>query len=288
MRWIFDIITVIGFLLTGFGAYLSYVSYYKVEDIKDPLVSFSLIMTTVLAIGWYHSFHKSMILKSVHKGRNHIDDAMNMIMELEHNPKNRTHVEKGIISLSEICQEVSHGMRKYHSPEISICIHYANKDDTGHLYVNTLCRNIESRKRPKKRVASNLKHDYFSENTDFAMILEKSDYLPIERLYYINNFLPLSPYYRNSHFSKYMREKYYGRFGWVIRMYNWELPYKSTLVVPLIISDNNSNAIVGFLSLDSPKMWSFSKTYDLPIVQSIATAIAPLIYKYNSNNLLDK
>lgn len=288
MRWIFDIITVIGFLLTGFGSYLSYVSYYKIEDIKDTLVSFCLLMTTILAIGWYHFFHKAMILKSVHNGRNHIDEALSMIMELEHNHKNKTHVEKGIIALSEICQEVSHGMRKYHSPEISICIHYTNTDTSGRHYVNTLCRNTESRKRPKKRPKSNAEHDYFSENTDFAVILEKSYYMPIDQLFYINNFLPLSPYYRNSHFSEHMRKKYYSRFGWIARMYNWELPYKSTLVVPLVFSDNNRDTIVGFLSLDSPKMWSFSITYDLPIVQSIATAMAPIVFKYNSQNLLDK
>lgn len=288
MRYFFDVLTILGFLLTLLGTYLTYKSGESAEVLEKPIVSTCLIGLLLFASLWYHSFHRSAIYKSVFKGEGYINEALNQIIYLNHIPKRKSHVAKGISELSEICQQVSAGFRKYHKPDISICIHYVNSDENG-PYVYPLCRNTESKSRPTKRVSTSLKHDYITENTDFSSIMNSFKKVPDEKIYYINNFLPFSPYYKNSHFSSSMRVKYYKRFGWFYRIRFWELPYKSTLVVPIITSESSvEKKIEGFLSIDSPQCWSFSVYYDLPIIKRFAGAIAPLVSKYNRSNLLDK
>lgn len=288
MAWFKDILTVVGFLLTALGTYLTYKSGETAEVITQPLVTICLVLTFLTTIGWYHFFFKSAILKSVLQGRDHIDGAMNLIYELNHDPKRKVHVQQGIQALSEICQQISAGLRKYHSPDISVCIHYVNCDDKG-PYVNVLCRNTESKQRQAGRPPAAFDKDYIDENSDFKSIIPLLRARYIKDIYYINNFLPFSAYYRNSHFSKERSEAYYRTFGWISRIATWELPYKSTLVVPLISFDQKGGRQVeGFLSIDSPKLWSFSKSYDLPIVIHFAGIIAPLVAKYNQSNLLDK
>lgn len=288
MRLLFDIITVAGFLLTALGTYLTVMSGEQAEEIVRPLVIACIALTLVFATLWYHSFHKSMLLKSVFHGGNHISEALNMIVDLNHSPKRKSHVQQGIVALSEICQEVSAGLRKYHSPDIAICIHYVNSDNEG-AYVNTLCRNTESKKRPAKRAVTAKSVDYIKDNSDFDRVVNLFKRKPLDKVYYLNNFLPFSPYYRNSHFSSEMQPVYYRSFGWAHRIFRWELPYRSTLVVPLVTTISpKEKRVEGFLSIDSPKCWSFSRDYDLPIVQRFAAAIAPLVAAYNNSNLLDR
>lgn len=286
-RWIFDALTIIGFFLTVLGTYLTYNSGEEAEKLKTPIIYGCVFIAISTSIGCYHFYHKSQILSSVHEGRNHVDRALNLIFNLNNNPKQKAHVQQCISVLSEICQEVSAGLRKYHSPDISVCIHYVNQDENG-PYVNILCRNTESKNRQSKRPPAATDKDYIDENTDFKYLIPLLKAKHIDKIYYRNNFLPFSPWYKNSHFSIEMQRKYYGKNGWIFRMFKWELPYRSTLVVPLItVSHNNNRHIEGFLSLDSPKVWSFSKSYDLPIVLHLANVIAPIISIYNQRNLLN-
>ncbi len=285
MRWLFDLITVLGFILTALGAYLTCNADTSVEVMKQTLLIAFVSLALFTTVGWYHYYYKSKILKSVLKGRDHINGTTNRLIELNHNPKIKVHVKHGIQDLSEICQEISAGLRKYHAPDISVCIHYVNKDENGY-YVNVLCRNTESKQRQSKRAPFASNKDYINDNTDFKLLIPLLSAKHINKIYYLNNFLPFSPYYRNSHFSVEMQPRYYGTFGWIYRMIMWELPYKSTLVVPLVSVQDKKRQIEGFLSIDSPKLWSFSKSYDLPMVLHLAGMIAPLVSKYNQSNLL--
>lgn len=285
MRWIFDIITILGFGLTAVGTYLTAKSGEAAVLIQTPIVKVSLIIAVIAAVGWYHYYHKSMIMKSVLEGRDHIAGALHMISEVSRQNTSKTNVQKGIEQLSEICQKVSAGMRKYHTPNISVCIQYINKDNLG-PYVKVLCRNTDSKKRHDKRPISALTKDYINENTDFQYIIPMLSIVNSEKIYYINNALPFSPFYRNSRFSKSKRIKYYGHLGIFYRICDWELPYKSTLVVPIIEENKGTCTIQGFLSIDSPKYFSFSRKYDLPIIRHLADALAPVIGNYNRHNLI--
>jgi len=289
MRWIYDVITVSGFLLTAFGTYITYNSVLAPEILGNNLFTYSLILTFIFAICFCHYFFKYGIAKSVLNGRDHLNQAMIQITELNDSLKSKVNIEKGISKLSEICQDLSASLRNYHAPNISVCIHYVNSDDTGRPYVNVLCRNTESKQKQTRRPPAYSEKDYIDLNTDFSRLIPLLKVRHIDKLYYLNNFIPFSPFYRNSHFSSDMKNRYYGFCGWIIRITKWELPYKSAIVVPIITADDKRNRnIEGFISIDSPRLWSFSRHYDLPIVIHFASAVAPFVAKYNQNNLLKK
>ncbi len=285
MKWFFDIITVLGFFLTALGTYLTVKSGEALELIREPILTVSLIVMVLCLIGCYHYYHKSQIMASVMEGRNQMAPTIKKILEINQKYNGRTHVQHCISDLAEVCQEISAGMRKFHSPNISVCIQYVNQDTKG-PYVNVLCRNLESKKRHESRPPSAGEKDYIDENTDFKKLLPLLSTSETKDIYYLNNFLPYSPFYRNSRFSDVKRKKYYGSGGWFHRIRSWELPYKSTLVVPLIIENSKERKVVGFLSIDSPALRSFSSKYDLPVIIYLAKMIAPFVEKYSQKNLL--
>lgn len=288
MRLLLDIISVLGVLLTALGTYLTIRSGVSPEVISNELVVGCLILSFIAIFFFFHYFARTKILESVLRGHRNLDNAMSQIAVLNKTPDDKIHIEKGITSLSEICQGLSGGLRNYHAPDISVCIHYVNEDSNGY-YVNVLCRNTESKHRQSKRPPAHSTKDYIDENSDFKTIIPMLRFKQVDEIYYMNNFIPFSIFYRNSHFSQEMKDKYYGFGGWYYRISKWELPYKSAMVVPLLtIDEKNNRSIEGFLSIDSPKLWSFSKKYDLPIVLKFANAIAPVIAKYNRSNLLNK
>lgn len=150
------------------------------------------------------------------------------------------------------------------------------------------CRNTESKDRRKAMTPSAFDKDYIDENTDFKYLFPKLETERIQDIYYLNNFMPFSPYYRNSHFSKKNMERYYKFGGFIHRISDWKLPYKSTLIVPLVTFGQNgkSRRLQGFLSVDSPNVWAFSSRYDLPMLLILAEAFAPIVEKYIQSNLL--
>lgn len=285
--WIFDCITVVGFLLTALGTYLTLKSDVARDILEQSLakIGFCIVVTAVLAC--YHYFHKAVLLESVLRGRDSVAGAINMILHFKNNPASIEHVQQGLHNMSEICQHISAAFRKYHAPDVAVCIHYLNVDENQRYYVNVLCRNTETKKRHTSAPPPAFDKDFLEENTDFNSLFPKLKTHKISEIYYLNNFLPYSPFYRNSHFSEEKQKSYYKLFGIFHRIFNWELPYKSTLVVPLItIQSERIRHLEGFLSIDSPKLWAFSLSYDLPIILTIAEAIAPIVKIYNQSNLL--
>ncbi len=283
--FVFDLIAVFGFFLTALGTYLTIMSDKTVELIHSRLLICFGIGCIVTAVGWYYYFHLYHLLVSVLEGRDNMAEVHTMIQEYQSVPMTKSRVQLHLNYLSEICQCISTAFHKYHSPDISVCIHYINKDDKDKYYVKILSRNTDSKRRPQQSPPPGGEVDYIDDNTDFKTLIEIIKHKSPGRVYYLNNFLPWSPGYRNSHFSEKMSKKYFSWKGIYYRVMEWELPYKSTLVIPIMTLSDKKRKISGFLAVDSPKMWAFSSVYDLPALISVAKSLAPYIDSYNRLNL---
>lgn len=289
MQWLRDIISVLGFLLTAYGTYVTYRSDLGVEVMRDELLRYSTLITFVCCVGVYHYYNKFHIVRSVLNGREKLDDVYGLIYELDENPQTIRRLKQGNDKLSDVCQLMSAAMRKYHSPSLTVNILYLNRRE-DRPYVNLLCRNKESLTRSKGRPKGYSDLDYVTDNTDFQSLIWKSQYNPIDKVYYLNNFLPLSITYNNTHFPQEWKQKYDSLLvGWYYRITHWCLPYRSSLVVPIVTSlGNQEYRIEGFLAVDSPQLNSFSKNYDLPLVRNVANALAPIIANYAQMHLKHK
>ncbi|MBD5261378.1 MAG: hypothetical protein HDS38_04520 [Bacteroides sp.] len=281
-----DFLTVFGFLLTALGTYLTYRASAAGNIINNELFIGGCILVLITTFGWFRYFHRAKLFESIIECRGHLDDAKNMIMELGRDNKKCGHIQQCPAVLSEICQKIAVSFRKFHEPEIAVCIHYVNRNETGKAYVNILCRNTDSKRRPESTDPPATEIDYIDDNTDFKSIFPKLRSSSIHNIYYFNNFLPWSCGYKNSHFSSETQKKYYGRMGFFHRVYDWKLPYKSTIVVPLIVEEYpRKREIQGFLSIDSTRQWAFSRDHDLPLLIGLAKDITPIIKIYANKNL---
>lgn len=282
-----EFIAIVGFLLTALGTYLSWRSTASQHLIHDELLKICGILVVIFGVGWFYYYHHYHLAKSVIEGRDTMSNAHAMISDLAGERICKSKIQQQLESLSLICQEISKAFEHYHDVGIAVCIHYLNSEDKKY-YVNCLCRDVNSRNRPRNSPRPGKTKDYIEDNSDFRHLFSELSYKSVSKVYYLNNFLPFSPYYRNSHFSDVMTKKYYNYFGWFHRAFRWELIYKSTLVIPMVIHEKNTPKIIGFLSIDSPRVWAFSTTFDLPSLQSVAASLAPVVNRFVLKNQLDK
>lgn len=280
-----DFLTVIGFLLTALGTYLTCRSSAAGDLILNELFIGGSVLVLFTSFGYFRYFHRSKLFESIIDCRGKLDEAKNMIMELARDTRKCGHIQQCPAELSEICQKIAVSFKKFHEPEIAVCIHYVNRDDEGKGYVNILCRNTDSKHRPESTPPPASEIDYIDDNTDFKSLFPKLRSSSIDKIYYFNNFLPFSFRYKNSHFSLETQKIYYESvWGW-FRFVDWRLPYKSTIVVPLIVETSpRRREIQGFLSIDSTRQWAFSKDHDVPLLIGLAKDITPIVKIYVNRN----
>lgn len=75
MRWLFDIITIIGFFLTIVGTYLTIRSGAAVELMRDEIICYGSIGLVVSLLLFCHWFKKYQIAKAVFKSMTSINEA---------------------------------------------------------------------------------------------------------------------------------------------------------------------------------------------------------------------
>lgn len=299
MRWLFDMLTVVGFFLTFLGTYLTIRSGNTVI-IHDELIRYGLITLLLSLVGWFHWFRKYQIAKSVFKGRTDLNEAHIKAIEFAKTWNNRKKsINECVTEYSSICQLITKGLRQFHKAEINITVKYLNSEDdvegdTGYshkIYVKDLCRNIDSQqKRTQRATLHKNVIDYISDNTDFNHICSIISKRPIEDVYFFSNCLPCYIGYKNSHILKDWNKWWKRLMAFcTVGMSNWKLPYKSTIIVP--ISSNSSQGheyIEGFLCADSSIPFVFSKKYDLVIMQEMASVLYFMTKLINQKHLVSK
>lgn len=194
----------------------------------------------------------------------------------------RTKNLEGIVHvMSNLCTEIAEAFEIIKGQKIGVCIKYIN-GDIKNPYVETLCRDVHSRKRTYS--TRNAGYDYIWQNADFAHILRSfNEQREFAELYYFANDLPNQYQYTNTHLdTSNLQSGFLWRF---MRRKQWPLPYQSTIVVPFLSPDNKQ--LEGFLCIDSSVPKGFNKSRDVAILQQIALFMRELMCYVCSNHLKD-
>lgn len=144
-------------------------------------------------------------------------------------------------------------------------------EKNGKPKVYTFCRDEKSTR--KRIVGTRDKTDHWlAGNSDFNFIYEELNSLNYRKCFYFSNFLPWKNKYTNTRLMNWppngSRLKVF-----FLRNFRWPLPYRSTIVVPLIplaLSDQSQESLRGFLCIDSPKNIAFYKQFDVEIFMGLA------------------
>ena len=211
-------------------------------------------------------------------GQEKVRDLHNQIA-LQHSQVYTKNLEEIVPIMADLCTDISEAFESIKGVKISVCIKYIN-GDIDNPYVKTLCRDTHSRRRRYQNPSAEC--DYVWQNSDFAHILRAfNKKCELSELYYLANDLPNQHQYTNTHLSASDHQSVFlQRFR---RRKQWPLPYKSTIVVPFISSDNKQ--VDGFLCIDSPFYKVFNKSRDVAILQQIALFMRELMYYVCSNHL---
>ena len=206
----------------------------------------------------------------------------------EQNGYNEFELDKSINKLQKVCSDISDIFNVIKDNKVSVCIKYTNRSKDEDLYVKTLARDKLSLNGSDRIKYDKInKEDKIKDNTDFLELYKKiiESEADWQEVFYFANFLPQKHQYNNSHLdldrNSLPPDEWYSGFA---RNRKWPLPYKSTIVVP-IISDDKKN-IYGYLCVDSEKNQGFKKEYDVNILQNIALIISQTIKIVSEKHLV--
>jgi hypothetical protein len=186
--------------------------------------------------------------------------------------------------LKDMCTNISYAMTIITGYKISCCIKVMVPTGNGDYKLTTICRDNHdgiTRNKPDQKEGH-----YLNENSDFKTLY--NDIKTGKSRFFISNKLNwLGASYENSSFESYGgKPKFTGvpflDFFLLLKLTIWwPLPYKGTIIVPIIpIHYKPTDEILGFLCVDCKNMFVFRRYYDVDLLTGLADGI------YNTVNLI--
>lgn len=250
--------------IIGFG-----LAVYQLNKSEIPWISWCILLSFVIlfvVVLYQRNSSKHYLLAFKRIQEIHYD-----IIKSQENYK-KYNLEKCILELSDVFNQISAMFSEVRRTDVSVCLKYTNQRD-GVYYVKTLCRDSKSNNN-RKEIDAEEKLDDISSNTDFRTIFEKiAEGKDWKDVYYNANYLPQKHQYNNTHLDSSMLPD--GIFSFWGRNRKWPLPYKSTIVAPILSDD--SKDVYGYLCVDSTKNKGFNPIHDIKIVQDIALFLSPVV-----------
>ncbi|WP_156962675.1 hypothetical protein [Thalassospira permensis] len=286
-----------GWILGVVGGVLSFLSSWDlVEDAKFDQTTLSIMANTFIYITvilllifvitlYYNSSRKEKyanITTSIHNINHHIRDLNNYL--IENRPSDDASIQEYNSYLSQSKTYISHILdfsadifRSLTSTNCrtSIKLTYENN---GELYFYTYARDSASagryRDRDRKRVRDN--HDPLNKNKRFAQLFSSDE----SHWHYFSNNLSKDSEFQTTSMTAYKPELTTGlnshrkRFS----MFNWPLPYRSTISCVIRqgscnLMEERDSEVLGFLTVDSESRGVFIEKWDTQIVFAVADAI---------------
>ncbi len=186
-------------------------------------------------------------------------------------------VDDAVMACERMCSCLSQALTTITGSRCSVTIKIL-VPHADRLKASTFCR--DSNSAPSRGYSEVKLNHLIDENTDFRFILENIE-TPRGRFFFSNR-LPLLYNYFNTSFPLHTGspDNVFHVNNWLLRWWRWPLPYKSTIVVPICpcISKRGPKAdLIGFLCVDSPRMFVFKKDYDVDLLRGIADGVYNVI-----------
>jgi hypothetical protein len=184
--------------------------------------------------------------------------------------------------LTSLCTKLSTTFKTITGYNCPVCIkiYKGNKvsSKNKNLLVYTLVRDSES---SSKRSASDINQDIkhlINENTDFSYIFRNYK-KPNGKIFFCNDLVKIENY-KNTSFKAYGNPP---TLEYEKRLQKWTLPYKSTIVVPILPNhplDHINCPILAYLCVDCEKRDIFAKEFDVDLMCGVADGLYNLMKIY--------
>lgn len=257
--------------------------YQSFEDMDDT----SLLAVGVISIFAVYFFSYTVVAKSkwAREARySHAIPYLNKGFREIHSLSRRDgdiSKEQVVSAFSKLCNHVASAFTTIIGSRCYVCIKILASSGEEPVYA-TLCRddNCPSKRlrADEKAADGSVKHS-LEKNTAFKEAVHTIRE-PVD-VGFISNILPFHDHYDNSSFDLYEQKRHIGLHP-LKRYRKWPLPYRSTMVVAIhpIQKGKVGSEIIGFLCIDSPKMWAFRRKYDMQIASGVAEGIYNTLWKF--------
>ncbi len=214
----------------------------------------------------------------------YLNEGFKEIHHLHRKDDSNINREEIIQSFKILCTHLADGFGLVTHTKCSVCIKIlveAKTENEDDLEFETLCRDLRAgARRLKNDEISKSNGEIFhtlENNTAFKEALFNNENM------FLSNKLPMLNNYNNTsdHRDLYGKQPE----SQPLRVWSWDLPYRSTVVVPIIPSHNEypyetKESVIGFLCLDSNSWGVFNKEFDGVILKGIADGIYNTLVKF--------
>lgn len=194
-------------------------------------------------------------------------------------------IELIVQKIGFLCDHLSNAFTKVNGSNVGVCVKFLNTENQRAI-VTTLARDRKSKANNRKTGTADKTKHYIDLNSDFDFIYSNFDDDNTDTTSYYEPKLPVCRDYKNSRLkSNWAPKNKFWPFNNINRRINWPLPYRSTLVtpiVPLLANEQNKKAIRGYLCVDSNREGMFYEQIDVNILKGICDGL------YNKIDTLNK
>lgn len=268
-------------ILSLFGSIASIASIYFFDEQDQGKVAL-IVLGILLAMSMCHDWYYSKMVRQKNKYVHIAEDMNNIYSQIRLQTDDLQQVTN---SLASICEALSTVFSEIHGKRIGVCIKLLTEVKKNAV-INTHVRDRYSQTHGRKTGKYESTKHLLEENSDFCSLYEQIESNIGGTVAYYNEDVAIDPNYSNTSLNNWKQPTW----GWPIinnylRKRRWPLPYRSTIVIPIIPLDSNNQYIEnlrGFLCLDSPSPKGFNADIDIEILRGTADELCPLIDKLKS------
>lgn len=275
------IVTAIGIVVGIVGIYLAIHANAPIAQLITWTTGFLFVIALISTSLAFILLRRFMLHRRYTKAYIYFNAAFARSHRLRETQSDMQDLPKAIIGLQEFCTYLSQAFNCITSTECAVCIKLFGVSSSDDAFAKTFCRDSSSMLSSKRvKPADDGDENYIQANTDFKHIFDNIRKPGSESKYYFSNGLFLDDFYRNTRIDPavYPPKTKIPIIKEIARYRIWPLPYQSTIVVPITpLTDQkiDENEIVGYLCIDSPKLWAFTSGYDINIMRGVADGLYP-------------
>ena len=275
MKFFFDYVVLILSILGSIASIISLCFGKDIEATVSIIVLGILVLVTIIH-DWLYAYklrRKEMYANLYAE----LNTANSQIRNIE-----ITDPQIGTNCLMTYCESVSTIFSLLKGHRIGACVKLLSEDTSSKAILITQARDSYSQAHNRKTGTADKTEHTMEANSDFSFIYNnlESD-LEDTSFFHSANLIKESDY-RNSRLNNWQVKKIPLVPKCIIRNFTWPLPYKSTIVVPILPLNSNSQAQInlrGFLCIDSKKTNTFNIPVDKDILRGMAAELCPIIDK---------
>lgn len=274
VKFFADYVVLLLSILGSIASIISLCFYNKSIEAVVAIVVLGILLLMTICHDWYYAFklRRKEMYANLYAELNTANAQIRNI--------NISDTQIGTNYLVTYCESISTIFTLLKGHRIGASVKLLSDDGSGKAVVITQARDLYSNAHNRKTGSADKTEHTMEANSDFSFIYNNLDSDLEDTSFFHSANLIRETDYRNSRLNNWIVKKIPFIPSYLIRRFTWPLQYKSTIVVPIIPLNSNSQTQInlrGFLCIDSKNTNTFNIPVDKDILRGMAAELCPII-----------